>query len=375
MRKVLAALFAVILLHGYDRSNLGTAADLAASAPAVPNTIVRGIAVQTMVGATENLSKREAEVQAWLQSVGGNNFFKNYQNTFEAPANPQKRYVAETGNVTSSQLGLYYIHQPATSGETVTAYPCDPPNAESSITIRGLCALGNWNAYILTHDTNYRTTFLKLAKWFLNNNDGGRWLRTENIPSRQLISPWISGLSQSLGISILLRAYQTTSDNTYLRVAEQAFSWIARPIEEGGATCLTNTGTWIEEYPNAIQCSHVLNGHIWGLFGVWDYYRVTKDPNALRLFDDGIAAIKHSLSWFDTGYWIVYDHENRTDMVIGIYMQFIIQQFYALYAITADTTFLSTADKWEKYQASDALFLHRAAADFMRARRRDGIAG
>ena len=40
---------------------------------------------------------------------------------------------------------------------------------------------------------------------------------------------------------------------------------------------------WLEEYPT-IPTSHVLNGFIYAIFGIYDLYRVTKGKNVFNVF-------------------------------------------------------------------------------------------
>ncbi len=47
---------------------------------------------------------------------------------------------------------------------------------------------------------------------------------------------------------------------------------------------------WHEEYPNPDYC-HVLNGMLYSLWGLWDYYAITGDTFALTLFLAGIRSI------------------------------------------------------------------------------------
>jgi heparosan-N-sulfate-glucuronate 5-epimerase len=91
-------------------------------------------------------------------------------------------------------------------------------------------------------------------------------------------------MTQALGVSVLPRAHQLTGDEKYMATARRAMGWISKPVEDGGCSFRNENGTWIEEYPNASDPNHVLNGHMWALFGVWDFYRATQDENAKTFF-------------------------------------------------------------------------------------------
>lgn len=231
----------------------------------------------------------------------------------------------------------------------------------------GFCGLANWNAFLLTKDKKYHDAFIEWADLFVRTQHDGKWEWSFDLPSRNLKTPWISGLTQSLGVSLLLRAYQSTHNERYLQAAIKAFQWLKRPISSGGVAILGDGGTWFEEYPDAGNPSHVLNGHMWALFGIWDYFRVTGDPTAKKMFEDGTRVIKTNIDKYDVGYWVVYAQTNRVDNVKGNYMAFIIQQLKVLYAISGDSFFDKYSRKWEKYQKEDALFIHMAAENFLKS--------
>ncbi len=181
-------------------------------------------------------------------------------------------------------------------------------------------ALSNWDAFLLTGNEDFRDRFLEHARLLRSRQSDGRWDWQMEIPTRGLKAPWISGMTQSLGVSVFLRAYQLTGEQDYLTRATNAFKWLREPVSSGGVAIRTNEGTWYEEYPNANVPSHVLNGHIWALFGIWDYFRATRDPDAARMFMEGISILKSEINRYDVGHWVVYDQLNQVDMVKGFYL-------------------------------------------------------
>jgi hypothetical protein len=223
-----------------------------------------------------------------------------------------------------------------------------------------------FNAFVRNRQEGDRKVFLEQADALLARQRDGRWEWTVDIPSRSLRAPWISGLSQSLGVSLLLRAYQHSRDERYLRGADAAFRWLAAPLSEGGVALADRTGTWFEEYPNADNPSHVLNGHLFALFGIWDYHLATGDATAKRLFKSGVAVLKANIAIYDVGYWVTYDALNRVDFVNGDYLQFIIEQLHALHGITKNKTFFLYANKWKTYLTTETLFVKLAEDEWAR---------
>jgi len=156
-------------------------------------------------------------------------------------------------------------------------------------------------------------------------------------------------MAQGLGISILLRAYQISGEKEYINSAKESFKIIKTSIEEGGVSYHNNIGIWYEEYPNLNSPSHVLNGHIWTLFGLWDLFRVTNDEEAKDMFFKGIDVLKKDLPKYDTGFWIVYDQKFNS-LVNRSYIEFIVDQLKVLHTITNDNIFIYYSKKWGKYK-------------------------
>lgn len=190
----------------------------------------------------------------------------------------------------------------------------------------------------------------------MKNQSEGKWCYHFDINSRGLKAPWTSAMAQGQGISILLRAWQLTGNLECFKVAQKAFSILEIPVDQGGVLYKEKSSLWFEEYPDQINPTHVLNGHLWTLFGIWDMYRVTEDQNVLKLFMDGVSAVISDIDKYDTGYWVKYDQKSPA-IVNGLYMGFQIEQLKVIYAITHDSVFLNYIDKWTKYQKNKWNFL------------------
>jgi hypothetical protein len=170
-------------------------------------------------------------------------------------------------------------------------------------------------------------------------------------------------MAQGLGISVLLRAWQATDDPKYLRAAEKSLEIFKIPVDHGGIADKKGPETWFQEYPGASDS--VLNGHIWALFGLWDMWRVKKDPEALQLFNEGVTALRANLHKYDTGFWIMnnlaephVDIPARPALLLGShYFDFQINQLIVMYAVTGAPIFSEYARKWEQYRKNKLNFI------------------
>lgn len=361
-----AVLLAVAVLSscGKKENHVAVPAPAPDALANIPPEVIRGVALRTLGPSPSDVqvTDRHAQVREWLISIGAGTGYKTYRETYGPPIDHDTWLFAEPRDLSSRRLGYYYLHQPLISGEVVTATSCMNPAIS---TAKGFCGIANYNAFLLTGEPKYRVAFLKWADWFVQNHKNGAWYWDTSIPVRGIKPPWISALTQSVGISLLLRAYQDTGKRKYLDVATKAFGWMKLPVAHRGVAFSNANGTWLEEYPNKDNPSHVFNGHVWGLFGVYDYYRVTGDKSALALFNAGVRVIKAEIDNYDIGNWVVYAQTNRVDAMYGGYMQFVVEQMRVIFNITGDPFFAERADRWQKYQETDALFVDRIGANFL----------
>jgi len=173
-------------------------------------------------------------------------------------------------------------------------------------------ALGNWNLFLETGKHQYKEQFLTIADWFCENlvikQSFGVWEYRFDYPRFHLKAPWPSAMAQGSGISVLLRAYQLTEDERYLECVELALASFEVPIDQGGVRYEDTQGfIWYEEYPSLISPPHVLNGFIFALFGLYDFYKITGSEEAHALLNEGIRTLKASLGQWDLGFWSRYD--------------------------------------------------------------------
>lgn len=200
--------------------------------------------------------------------------------------------------------------------------------------------------------------FKKCADWFVENinikGDYGIWEHTWTEPVYNIKAPWISAMTQGEAVSLLLRAYQLFNDNGYLAAAEKAFNSF---IKSHITFYDDNRNIWFEEFPtNPPSC--VLNGYIFALFGIFDYYRVTEDKESLRLWNEGIKTLEKNIVLYDSGYWTRYDLLFKR-IASNSYHFLHIDQLNVLYQLTGVTLFYDTYIRWEKYKRELRSYLKR----------------
>lgn len=218
-------------------------------------------------------------------------------------------------------------------------------------------ALGCYEIWLTKKDESHKERFLRLADWLVKKqrmdvNWSGIWEFKFDWNYR-LKSPWVSAMAQGEGISVLLRAHQMTQEKRYLIAAQRALKPFNYTVEQGGVKSIDEDGSiFFEEYPS-VPYSHVLNGFIFALWGLYDYAIYQNDSHARKLFDAGVATLEKGLPRYDLGHWSAYDlyKPYRIRYIANpFYHQLHIAQLRALYRLTRRDIFLQTAEKWEGYQ-------------------------
>jgi len=218
--------------------------------------------------------------------------------------------------------------------------------------------LARFNSWCETRSRDDRLAWLAAATWLerqLTPNRAGVhvWMHDFHWPYRETLdAPWHSGLAQGSGISLLVRAADATGEWRFAKTAHCAFKALCLDVDAGGVlTTDSSDRLWIEEYPGRPP-SHILNGFIWALWGVYDYARFTGAIEVRARFDKCVATIESALPEYDTGHWSLYDLPTGggTPMTASRYdHELHIAQLRILERITGLSTFKVFADRWQRY--------------------------
>jgi hypothetical protein len=220
--------------------------------------------------------------------------------------------------------------------------------------------LGNYNLFRRSGSEERRKKFLAASNWLcahIEQNASGVWVWNHRFDweYRTLLKrPWYSGLAQGQGISLLLRSYRETGDGSYLAAAQRAFLSFTKSTAEGGVTYTDGDGDlWIEEYIVSPP-THILNGFMWAVWGVYDYFLATGDAFARTLFEASIRTLLSNIGRYDLGFWSLYEQSGTyLPMVAGpFYHQLHIVQLRVMHFLTGENLFLRYAERWENYGRS-----------------------
>lgn len=218
--------------------------------------------------------------------------------------------------------------------------------------------LANYNCFCADGTESRWQKCQLAAEWLcakIEPNPHGVWVWNHHFDWEyrdRLKAPWYSGLAQGQGISLLLRAHAHTKEEKYLRVAEQALVTLTRPIASGGVFFEDeDKNLWIEEYI-VDPPTHILNGFVWALWGVFDYWLARSDRSAKEMWDRGIATLVHNLPRYDTGYWSLYEQSGtRLKMLASpFYHRLHVVQLRVMARLTGQAVFSEFAERWQAYE-------------------------
>ncbi len=219
--------------------------------------------------------------------------------------------------------------------------------------------LGAFERHLAGEDGDWLAAAVGSGEWLVreqsrSGSDEGGWVHHRPMPHTfPLEPPWLSGLAQGQGASLLVRLHLETARGEFAEAARRALLPLAVPSGEGGVQALLDGHPFPEEYPTDPP-SFVLNGAIFALLGCRDVGAGLGDEGAEKTFRDGAAALAASLDRWDTGYWSRYDlyPHPLANVSSAAYHRLHIDQLTALHMLAPHPEFAETAARFERYRAS-----------------------
>ncbi len=233
--------------------------------------------------------------------------------------------MAGSGQLTASRLPVvfatvernrqFWTTQPLPGSDERVSFPGSRLVWEyypgQGVEIQWLGTFGEANGYYLTHQTTALTEVLDEAIALATRRAGGiAWEYMFQFDGGR--PPWTSGLSQGTALQALARAYSRTHETTYLDAAREALG-IFRTRPPLGVLERRPAGSDYLEYTYA-PGERILNGFIQSLVGLYEYAKLTGEPEGQALFEAGDAAARAETAHYDTGSWSMYDQHVESDL-------------------------------------------------------------
>ncbi len=162
------------------------------------------------------------------------------------------------------------------------------------------------------------------------------------ISGETMTAPWYSGMAQGQILTAFVRLYNITEDTSYLNLANKVYKSFENVYADFNPWTVfidENGYYWIEEYPTELGRTRALNGFIYALYGLYDYYLLTKDEGCREYLLASITTVKHYIEEYrnpgDISYYCL-----RHKLKYPNYHKYHTEQLSMLYKITGDSYFL-----------------------------------
>ncbi|MBH0128941.1 D-glucuronyl C5-epimerase family protein [Salinibacterium sp. NK8237] len=171
---------------------------------------------------------------------------------------------------------------------------------------------------------------------------------------RTLTAPWWSGMAQGQALSLFTRLAQTTGEEQWATAADHTWaSFQQEPsATEPWSTFIDDDHLWFEEYAGDQHPLMVLNGQIFAIFGLYDYWNFTQDQEVARYIDGGATTVLNIMQQIrkpgEISYYCVQDdfcaRERWQDKKYHVIHSW---QLNTLARLTGDAAFGEWADQLE----------------------------
>ena len=131
----------------------------------------------------------------------------------------------------------------------------------------------------------------------MHTESNGSWWYPYTFPwtyySRTLTAPWWSGMAQGEALSLFVRLAEATGDSRWDNAANHTVTSFTVPHSATSpwVSLAIDKHLYFEEYAGNQPPLLVLNGHIFAMFGLYDYWRHTGDATAARYLDGAATTV------------------------------------------------------------------------------------
>ncbi|GLY97746.1 D-glucuronyl C5-epimerase family protein [Actinoplanes sp. NBRC 103695] len=214
------------------------------------------------------------------------------------------------------------------------------------------------NSYRLTHDAWYLTYAARQGKRLIDTRVAARGAWWYPYPfdfplgsnlNMTMRRPWYSAMAQGQALSLFVRLHQATGNAYWKVAADRTFASLRLGYAAGTPWVIHTDGNrklWLEEYPGptpATSC-RVLNGHLFALYGVWDYWFLTRSAAAASLFNQAaLTTHRYVLNNFRNRGW-ASSYGLRGDAPTEKYHVIHVNQLLHLHALAGAPVFATMAE-------------------------------
>lgn len=171
-----------------------------------------------------------------------------------------------------------------------------------------------------------------------------------------MTAPWYSAMAQGQAMSAFVRLHGVTGKQRYADAAMQLFASFTN-LRSGGGPWTVDVDSdgylWFEEYAKHPGADRALNGHIFAIYGLYDYFRTTGSAQAKELVQGGITAVEGHLDEIRDPGWLSRYCLGHPEYAYPNYHTVHVGQIYKLYEMTGASSLAVSGDRLlEDYPAA-----------------------
>ena len=219
--------------------------------------------------------------------------------------------------------------------------------------------LNTYGFYIVENNEDYLEEAILQAEYLVNMQDketGDFYYDFDYFAygtTETLKAPWTSAMAIGNVLSLYSRIYSVTKDEKYIKSGDLALQPLIKTVAEGGLVSEFNGHKFYEEYPTT-KGNYTLNGFMFTLIGLYDYYKVTGNELAKELYNEGIETLKYMLPYYDSAGISLYHlahlvYPNQEVYYNRKYHVIHIAQLELLYNIEKEEIFKHYMELWKSY--------------------------
>jgi hypothetical protein len=239
-------------------------------------------------------------------------------------------------------------------------------------------ALGWWER-LLDDDKDAEGVFLRICDMLSARAASVKgqlvWPYTMPLPKYGIRPPWYSAMAQGQVASVFVRAHLLSGRDALRTIAEDAIEPLLTETSNYFVD-VTNNGPILEEGPPGEGVpparSHILNGWIYALWGLWDIRVGHGHDSAGKVFHASVDCLRKTLAQYDVGWWTRYDlmPMRVPHLAKPFYHRLHVNQTEMMYRMTGWSDFRSASRQWAAYdepKRQTAAVAHKALYELMLA--------
>ncbi|EWT07565.1 hypothetical protein N864_06370 [Intrasporangium chromatireducens Q5-1] len=169
-------------------------------------------------------------------------------------------------------------------------------------------------------------------------------------PNDVIAAPWYSAMAQGTALSLFTQLYEQTRDPGYEEAARRTMaSLLLGPSGDLPFVTWVDSSKhlFLEEYAQQPldRSDRTLNGHVFAVYGLYEYYLMTEDPAAKEVFSGALKLVRDYYANYRNVGWISSYCLTHPEVHSGKYHAIHVQQLRVLQGLTGRTEWSDWSDE------------------------------